>query len=176
MRRIIGLVVALAVVGAACSSEAGATPSGQPAEGGWRTAVLRDVATGDEFRVADLQGSVVVIETMAIWCSSCRVQQQQARTALAQLEDADIVYISLDVDPNERGEDLADYAVREGFGWRFAVSSPEISRSLAAEFGERVLSPPSTPLIVLGPGGEVVEQHFGVMSSDDLAALLDRAG
>jgi hypothetical protein len=114
---------------------------------------------------------VVAIETMAIWCVTCRLQQAEARAALEQLDSPDLVYLSLDVDPNERAADLADYARREGFAWRFAVAPPEASRSLAATFGDQILSPPSTPLVVLDPEGEVVEQHLGIKSAADMVAL-----
>jgi hypothetical protein len=81
--------------------------------------------------------------------------------------------LSLDIDPNERAEDLSEYARREGFDWRFAVAPREVTRSLAATFGDQVLSPPSTPLIVLGPDGDVVEQHIGIKVAGELAALFE---
>jgi thiol-disulfide isomerase/thioredoxin len=135
--------------------------------------VLRDVVSGEQFRIVDLQGKVVAIEAMAIWCSNCRVQQGEAQAALAQVGSPNVVYISLDVDPNERGADLADYARREGFTWRFVVASPEVSRLLAATFGDQILSPPATPLVILGPDGELIEKHTGIKSAGDLAALIE---
>jgi hypothetical protein len=70
-------------------------------------------------------------------------------------------------------EDLAEYARREGFGWRFVVAAPEVSRSLAATFGDQIQSPPASPLVVLGPEGEVIEKHIGIKSAADVAALLE---
>jgi thiol-disulfide isomerase/thioredoxin len=136
-------------------------------------ASLRDVVTGEEFRIADLQGKVVVIEAMAIWCTTCRVQQGEAQAALAEVASADVVYISLDVDPNERAEDLAEYARREGFDWRFVVASAEVSRSLAVTFGDQILSPPATPIVILGPDGQLIEKHTGIKGAGDLAALIE---
>jgi len=94
---------------------------------------------------------------------------------LDRLADPDLVYVSLDVDPNERAEGLADYARREGFAWHFAVASPELSRSLAARFGDQVLSPPATPLLVVGPNGQVVEQGIGIKRADHRRNALPRA-
>lgn len=161
---------ALAILVAACSSDGPSQGAGTTSDA-WRTASLRDVVTGEEFRIADLEGKVVAIEAMAIWCSTCRLQQAEADAALAEVDSPDVVYISLDVDPNERDEDLAAYAQGEGFTWRFAVASPEVSRSLAASFGDQILSPPATPLIILGPGGELIEKHIGIKGANDLAAL-----
>jgi thiol-disulfide isomerase/thioredoxin len=135
-------------------------------------ASLRDVVSGEAFRIADLQGKVVVIEAMAIWCTTCRFQQLEAQAALDQVASPDVVYISLDVDPNERAEDLAEYARREGFDWLFVVASADVSRSLAATFGDQILSPPATPLVILGPDGQLIEKHTGIKGAGDLAALI----
>lgn len=166
------LVAACSTAPAAPGSSAGAGDQGGSAGEAWRTAVLRDVLTGDEFSIRDLEGKVVVIEPMAIWCINCRFQQLEAQHALETLGSDDVVYLSLDVDARERPEDLAAYARREGFDWRFAVASTEFSRSLAATFGDQVLSPPATPLIVLSRDGDVVERHFGGKNSAELVALL----
>lgn len=168
------LTVALAL--GACSAPAAVAPAAPPADAAtaetWRTATLLDVLTADEFSIDDFGGKVVVIEPMAIWCINCRFQQSEAQQALVELASDDVVYLSLDVDPRERPDDLSAYARREGFDWRFAVASTAVSRALAETFGDQVLSPPATPLIVLGPDGRVVAHLFGAKSASDLVALL----
>ena len=172
MRCVIATLLVVSIGLAACSSSTGGGDvAASPGSEIWRTATLRDVVTGEEFRIQDLKGKVVVIETMAVWCTTCRFQQLEAQAALESVDSANVFYLSLDVDPNERAELLADYARSEGFTWRFAIASPEVSRSLAASFGDQILSPPSTPLIVLGPDGQLIEKHLGIKGADDLAAL-----
>jgi thiol-disulfide isomerase/thioredoxin len=173
MRTLVTTFVAIALVAGACSTGGAQNPNTGAVDDAWRTALLRDVVTGDEFRITDLEGKVVAIEAMAIWCSTCRIQQGEAQAALEEVDSPDVVYISLDVDSNERAEELAQYADREGFSWRFVVASPEVSRSLAATFGDQVLSPPATPLVILGRDGELIEKHIGIKSAGDLAALLE---
>lgn len=170
------LVAALfaAILVVACSAPPAAPVAPSTAAETWRTATLRDVLGGEDFAIRDLEGKVVVIEPMAIWCVNCRFQQHEAQLALEELGSNDVVYVSLDIDPRERASDLAAYAQREGFDWRFVVASPDVSRSLAASFGDQVLSPPATPLVVLAPDGRVVEQHVGVRSADALVALIQQ--
>lgn len=175
----IGVVVAFAA--AACSGPSagpGDAPSGiVDPDAAWRTTELTDARTGESFRIADLDGRVVVIEPMAIWCINCRYQQRQAQAALAELAPSDVAYVSLDVDPRETQADLARYAEREGFDWRFALAPAEVSRSLADEFGDIVLAPPSTPIIVLDPAGGVVAFSLGGESPADLVAFVkDHSG
>lgn len=137
----------------------------------WQTAELRDVRTGATFRVADFSDKLVVVEPMAIWCSNCRAQQDAAREALASVPTENIVYVSLDVDPNETEPDLARYADERGYPWVFAVAPIDVARSLAQDFGDQVLSPPSTPkIVVVGDADPSVS--FGYKSAADLAAEL----
>jgi thiol-disulfide isomerase/thioredoxin len=173
MRPLAAILPAVALLLAACTSGGATATAGQASGEAWRSASLTDVVTGEVFRIDDSRGKLVALESMAIWCGNCRVQQGEAQAALERVRSPDVVYISLDVDPNERAEDLADYARREGFTWRFAVASPEMSRSLAATFGDQILSPSATPLVILGPDGELIEKHIGVKGADELAAMFE---
>lgn len=174
----LGPVLAAVVTLAGCmpgpGGSAGAAPDGSTGaagDGAWRAEMLRDVRTDEAFTIDQLRGRLVAIEPMAIWCTNCRIQQHEVVKALAAIGSADLVYVGLDVDPNEEADALAAYAVDEGFDWVFAVASREIARSLAAEFGDQVLSPPSTPLILVGPDGTVLESHFGIRRAAELEAL-----
>ncbi len=178
-RALVGLA-ALALVAASCTAGGSSpvspvSPNGPAVSTGdatWRTTTLRDVRTGQEFTIDQLKGKLVAIEPMAIWCSNCRIQQHEAAAALAATPSDKLVYLGVDVDPNEQPDALAAYSRQEGFGWTFVVASREVARSLAATFGDQVLSPPSTPLILVGPDGAVIDVHFGIRKADALAALL----
>ena len=173
----LALFLGVALVAAACSGGSTSTdgaPAADPTTDGswgWRSASLVDARTGDEFTIDSLKGKLVAIEPMAVWCSNCRIQQREAVTALAALASDDLVYIGVDVDPNQPAEALAAYAQAEGFDWTFTVASKDVARALAAEFGDQVLSPPSTPLILIGPDGAVIETHIGIRRADELEAL-----
>jgi thiol-disulfide isomerase/thioredoxin len=142
--------------------------AGERSLAAWQTRGLVDVRSGARFAIADLAGKVVVIEPMAIWCTNCARQQREASRALASLSSDEVVYVSLDVDPSERAEDLAAYAEEQGFDWRFAVADRAMSRALADAFGDQVLSPPSTPKILVAPDGSVEGPRFGI---DDASAI-----
>lgn len=137
--------------------------------------MLTDVTTGETFRIADLAGKVVIIETMAIWCSNCRVQQGEAKTALARLPDS-VVYIALDIDPNEDGPSLAAYREQNDFEGIYAIAGKDVARALAADFGDQVLNPPSTPMIFVGTDGTVTLTEFGIKGSDDIVATAEAHG
>jgi hypothetical protein len=141
----------------------------------WLDIELTDAATGETFTLASLAGEVVAIEPMAIWCSNCKAQQDNVKAAYADIADAGMTYISLGVDPGENPGALASYADRRGYEWTFAKSPVELSRELSDLFGQQILSPPSTPLIVLDAGGEVFTQEWGFHSPERILEILSEA-
>jgi hypothetical protein len=77
-------------------------------------------------------------------------------------ESGSFTSVSLDVDLSEHPEDLAAYAEREGFDWRFAMADAALYRLLQERFGVAATNPPSTPLIVIETDGTVRALDFGV--------------
>ena len=142
----------------------------------WAVAPLTDVATGETFRIADLAGSVVIIEPMAIWCSNCRAQQGDVQEALAQLPAGRVVYVVLDVDPNEDAASLAEYQAANGFSGRYAIAGDDVARALAADFGDQFLNPPSTPMLVVGTDGTVTRTDDGHKGTDEIVDLAQAHG
>jgi thiol-disulfide isomerase/thioredoxin len=142
----------------------------------WATAELVDVTTGEAFRIADHAGKVIFIETMAIWCPNCRRQQGDVKTALEALPPDAVTFIVLDVDTSEDGASLAAYREQNGFVGRYAVAGTAVARALAAEFGDQILNPPSTPIVVVGTDGRVTLTESGHKSPDELVALATAHG
>jgi hypothetical protein len=121
---------------------------------------LTDVRSGEQFTLGHLAATAgpVLFEPMAVWCSNCRAQQHEVKRAH---DIADFASVSIDVDLSETPEDLAAYADREGFDWRFAMADAPLYRMLQERFGVAATNPPSTPLIVIEPDGSVRPLEFG---------------
>ncbi|MCV0402515.1 MAG: hypothetical protein K5924_02265 [Chloroflexi bacterium] len=134
---------------------------------------LTDVRSGESFTLAELaaEGEPVLLEPMAVWCSSCRSQQ---RELIAAHDLAEFRSVSLDVDLSESPQDLAAYADREGFDWAFAMADADLYRLLQDRFGIAATNPPSTPLIVIEPDLTVRALDFGtgVRSAEQVVAEL----
>jgi len=138
---------------------------------------LTDVRSGETFTLGELAADEgpVLLEPMAVWCTTCLSQQRQV---VAAHEAGAFTSVSLDVDLSESPEQLADFADREGFDWRFAMADAELYRSLQERFGVGVTNPPLTPLIVIAADGTVTALEFGrgVRSAEQLLAEIDAAG
>ena len=131
-----------------------ATPSSATTPGA-AAAALTDASTGTPFTIASLAGRTVFVEAMAIWCTNCRAQQGRFTEALARLDSSRVAYVVLTVDPSEGAAALAKYKADRGFSGIYAVAGKVVSTALAADFGANVLNPPSVPLILITPAGEI---------------------
>jgi len=135
----------------------------------WFDASLTDARTGQAFSINDFQGKVVLVETMAIWCTNCLNQQGKVKALHEQLGARDdFISIGLDIDPNENTEALKKYVENKGFDWLYAVPSTHVSREIASLYGDQFLNPPSTPIVVIDRHGDAHPLPFGIKSTDDL--------
>jgi thiol-disulfide isomerase/thioredoxin len=136
----------------------------------WLDTPMTNVVTGQAFRVSDYQGKVVLVETMAVWCSKCRSQQEEIRKLHQDLGDRkpEVVSISLDIDPNEDAQYLAAFVAQTGFDWIYAVAPAELSRTLGLTYGNQFLNPPSTPILIIDRHGAAHPLPFGIKRADEL--------
>ncbi len=139
----------------------------------WFSAELIDVRTGEAFSIADLQGKVVLVGTMAIWCSNCLKQQREVKALHEILGDQpNLVTVVLDIDPNESADILGNYADNNDFDWTYAVAPRDVAREIGQLYGDQFLNPPSTPMLIIDRYSEVHPLPFGIKSADSLENAL----
>jgi len=140
----------------------------------WFGANLTDVTTGKTFKIAGFQGNVVLVETMAVWCTTCFQQQGQIQSLHSLLgKRDDLVSLSLDIDPNENDNILKTYVSSHGFDWTYAVAPADVARAVGKLYGDQFLNPPSAPILIIDRQGQVHTLPFGVKSAQDLKAAVD---
>lgn len=153
-----------------------ATPEQEEAKNetpGWYKKELTDVYTGMVFRVEDFKGRVVLVETMAMWCSKCLKQQQEvARLHDLLGEREDFMGLGVDIDPNEDVPQLTEYVKRNGFDWLYVVASDELINVISDLYGAQYLNPPSTPMLIIDRQGEAHLLPFGIKSAESLLEAL----
>jgi thiol-disulfide isomerase/thioredoxin len=142
---------------------------------GWFSVSLTNVSTGQPFKISEYKGKVVLVETLAQWCSNCKKQQQQVLELHKTLgENPDFVSVGLDIDPNENADQLKKYIESNGFTWTYAVAPAEVSNELASLYGTQFLNPPATPMLVIDRQGKVTLLPLGTIKSvDDLRQAIE---
>lgn len=145
----------------------------QVAQPGWYGMELTDVNTGSIFRLADLQGKVILVETMAVWCSNCFRQQLEVKALHDLIGDReDFVSLGIDIDPNESVPQLTGYVKENGFDWLYTVASSELINEISDLYGPQFLNPPSTPMLIIDKQGEANLLPFGIKSANELLEFL----
>jgi cytochrome oxidase Cu insertion factor (SCO1/SenC/PrrC family) len=151
-----------------------ATPEAMMEAPAWYDASLTDASTGKTFSINDYKGKVVLVETMAVWCTTCKQQQDNIKAFHAQLGMMDdFVTVSLDIDSNENLDTLKAYVNKTGFDWIYAVSPADVSREIAKLYGDQFLNPPSAPILIIDRKGVAHPLPFGVKSADDLLKAVE---
>lgn len=137
------------------------------------SAALVDASTGNSFKIEDFSGKVVLVETLAMWCSNCFRQQNQVKALHEMIgERDDFISLGLDIDPNENITDLKGYVEKNGFHWWYAVAPLDVARELGQLYGAQFLNPPSTPMLIIDRGGNVHPLPFGIKSAEQLMESL----
>jgi hypothetical protein len=137
-------------------------------------AALIHPVTGEQFVIKDQLGKVILVENMAMWCSTCLRQQKEVKLLRETLGDReDFVSLGLDIDPNENAADLQVYLENNGFDWLYAVAPPDALREIDQLLGTQYLNPPSAPMFIIDRGGAIHMLPFGVKSAADLQAALE---
>ncbi len=139
----------------------------------WMDIELTDVVTGNKFKISDFKGKPIFLESFAVWCPTC-LQQQKILNELRQKEGDTIVHISLDTDPNEDEARVKEHVDTHGFDWYFAVAPIELTNALIDEFGFRVVSAPTAPVVLVCEDQSARFLRSGVKSSDELLSELNK--
>jgi len=139
----------------------------------WLSASLTNAHSGETFAIADFQGDVVLVETLAMWCSNCLKQQKEVVQLHKLLVERDnFVSVGIDIDANENIEALKAYTNQNGFDWIYTVAPPEVAREIGLLYGDLYLNPPSTPMLIIDQHGDVHTLPFGIKSAADLYKAL----
>ena len=139
----------------------------------WMDVSLKDIRTGEEFKISDFLGKPILLESFAVWCPTCTRQQKEVKKLHEEIGD-DFISISLDTDPNEDEAKVLSHVQRNRFTWRYAIAPIELTRALIDEYSIAFVNAPLAPMALICEDGSSRFLPNGVKSPDDLKEEIAR--
>lgn len=139
---------------------------------GWQEVQIKNINDGKNFRISDFEGAHVMLESFAIWCSTCLKQQNEVKKARVAEVDQ-VIHIGLNTDPNEDEARVKSYINEHDFDWLYAVAPKAMTDQLIDEFGFGIVNAPQAPMIHICPDGSAKLLKRGLKSAEDLNAQVD---
>ena len=133
---------------------------------------LKDIATGETFRISDFSGKPVLLESFAVWCPTCTAQQKVTKKFHEEVGDS-VISISIDTDPNEDKSRVLKHIEKNGFNWYYAISPVELTKSLIDQFGVGIVNAPSVPMLLIC-GDKATMLDSGIKSVSELKKEVER--
>lgn len=82
--------------------------------------IILQTTSGEEITLSQFRGKPVILQAMASWCPSCKLQSQQIKPVYEKYKDKGLVVISLDIQPERSTlEELKNFKQTYGGDWYF---------------------------------------------------------
>lgn len=123
---------------------------------------------GDPWSLADLAGSVVVLNVWASWCAPCRAEAPTLKKVSEDLADQGVVFAGLDT----RDSDTSARAFEESFG----ITYPSVidrDGQLQLRFAGDIVPNAIPSTVVVDRQGRVAGRVLGRASESTLRALIE---
>jgi thiol-disulfide isomerase/thioredoxin len=141
----------------------------------WTTIPLTDLKTGERFTVEELvlQKKPLIINTFAVWCPSCTMQER-ITTELQQKNPGKYTVLSIDIDPNENADIVKKHVEKNNLEGKYAVTQIEFTKGLVDSFGTDVALRMPQTIIISNRTASCL--GGGVFSADGIAQVIAQLG
>ena len=127
---------------------------------------LKNVNTGNTFKISELNDKPILMESFAVWCPTCTKQQKITKEFHKEVGDS-VISISIDTDPNEDEARVLQHTTENGFDWYYAIAPVKFTQSLIDQFGVGIVNAPTVPMILIC-GDKVKLLDSGIKSVSEL--------
>ena len=154
------------------------TPSSQAMQGGQQEAAVGinvgEIAPdftlldldGNEVRLSEFQGRVVLVNFWATWCPPCRAEMPDIESLYQEYKDKGLVVIGIDI--GEPEATVRQFVQRGGYSWTFVLDS---TGTVAANYNIRAI--PTS--FFIDREGVIQAVNIGAMTKRGMEATLAEA-
>lgn len=120
---------------------------------------------GETITLSQFKGNIVILQAMASWCPSCKLQAQQIKPIYEKYKDEGLVVISLDIQPERSSlEDLKNFKTNFGANWYFGFYPEFIN-----QYGIRSLD----SKVIIDKDGNVVYRDDTITTTEKLDEIIN---
>ena len=131
----------------------------------WSEIELKDVAKSEKFKISELKGGKILLETFSVYCSNCKDQQDELKIVNGE---NNLTIISLSTDPREDEETIKKHILENNYTWIYSIASPQMTESLMKEFGFIITQSAQAPIVLICEDGSYSLLPTGIKNSDKL--------
>lgn len=143
----------------------------EPIDVNWIDVDLKNVVTGEVFKLSDFDRPIV-LESFAVWCPTCKQQQDQIQKLIDSGDDS--IHVSINTDPNEDEARVIQHVNLYSYSWPFVIFPASATRMLISDFGTGVVNAPRAPIVLICPDMTARLLQSGVKSAAELKEEINK--
>ena len=124
-----------------------------------QNAQFTNLQSSQQFAISDFQNQIILLNSFDPSYPFSLKQHMQIKSLREELGDS-VIIISFDMSQNPESHKTLSYLENKGFNWYFAVPSEQNKQLLINDFGISFSSFSSNPIVLICPGGKIVND-FG---------------
>jgi peroxiredoxin len=114
---------------------------------------------GNDVRLADYKGSVILLNVWATWCGPCQLEIPELVEAYAKYKDKGVVVLGVSLD--DTAEMLREYAPKKQMNYPLLLMQDDFDDAYGPIFGVPIT-------FFIGRDGTIVRRHFGPVSKEQV--------
>jgi len=120
---------------------------------------------GEQFKLSDHLGKIVLIDFFATWCSPCISEIEHLKSLYNKYPQDQFIIISIGVDPRETNNDLRNFAQQYDIEWTVACDTDQVSDKYGVS--------PIPHLVIIDAEGYRRQDHIGLTEESTLSLEID---